>query len=130
MKSFFHMDLGGGNLNTNKKEALTQLETIFSLLLKGYDDMAKFLIQRGNDNYSEKIDDHITRLAAVENEFSKNIQIISKRERRKKDTVVLPKDTLEKLYQFATEEIEVENEGDIGYIRAQNTVREILSKSK
>ncbi|MFE6075643.1 hypothetical protein ACFVQB_14320 [Paenibacillus sp. NPDC057886] len=117
-------------MHTKKKEALTQLETIFSLLLKGYDDMAKFLIQRGSDNDREKINDHITRLAAVENEFSKNIQIISKSERKKKDTVVLPKDTLEKLYQFASEEIEVENEDDIGYIRAQNTVREILSKIK
>lgn len=115
-------------MSTKKKEALAQLESIFSLLLKGYDDMAKFLIQRGSDNGTEKINDHTARLASVKSEFAKNIQIISKIERRKKDTVLITKDTIEKLYQFATEEIEVENDEDIGYIRAQNVIREILSK--
>lgn len=115
-------------MSTKKTEALTQLESIFSSLLKGYDEMAKFLIQRGSDNDTEKINEHTKRLVAVESEFSRNIKIISKIERRKKETVTLPMDTLEKLYHFATEEIEVESDDDIGYIRAQNAVKEILSK--
>lgn len=107
-----------------------QLESIFGSLLKGYDEMAKFLIQRGSDNDAEKVNEHTNRITAAKREFSKNIEIVSKTENRKKETVTLSKDTLEKLYLFAAEEIEVENETDIGYIRAQNAVREILSKSR